>query len=97
MSATAGVNTSKITYVPRDHYVIVEPVKAATSIVTPELESSEQSGTLFKVITVGNDVEIASVGDLVFIVGYIHTVSHNGRKFTLVKDTDIIMTIKEEA
>ena len=83
-------------YIPREHYLIVEQVKRETSIVMPELESSEQSGELFKVITVGNEVEMVKPGDLVFIVGYIHTVSHNGKKFTLVKDSEILMTVREE-
>ena len=83
-------------YIPREHYMIVEQVKTSNTIITPALEeNSERAGELFKVVTVGNNVEGAAVGDLVFIVGYIHTVTHEGKKITLVKDTEILMKIGE--
>ena len=83
-------------YIPRSHYMIVEQVKKETKILMPELESSETAGDLFKVITVGNDVDAVVPGDLVLIVGYVHTVSHGGKKFMLVKDDAILLTVREE-
>lgn len=86
-------------YIPRKKYVIVEKVVNTNSkLVLPDSNGGgEKDGELFKVITVGEDAEMLHPGDLVFIVGYIHSVTHENKKITLVSENDIIMIAKEDA
>jgi len=85
-------------YKPAKEFMIVEEVKGeSSSIVIPENEKGFTDDQLFTIVTLPDGAETElKVGDRVVIVGYLTHYKHAGKKLTLAKIKDVIMTITEE-
>jgi chaperonin GroES len=82
---------------PLAEYVVAEPEKAvaktASGFYLPD--AAKEKPQTSKVVAVGKDVKNVKVGDRILFKSYSSTdVKHNGTDYVLVKEEDILATVK---
>ena len=82
---------------PLADYVVAEPEKAeaktASGFYLPD--AAKEKPQTSKVVAVGKDVKGVKVGDRILFKSYSSTdVKHNGTDYVLVKEEDILATVK---
>jgi|JRYC01.1.fsa_nt_gb chaperonin GroES len=64
----------------------------ASGIILPD--SAKEKPEKAKVIAVGQDVKLVKTGDIVLYNTYVSPTKHNGEEYIIVKEEDILATIK---
>ena len=82
---------------PLGDYVVAQAEEAASKTVSGLYlpDSAKEKPKTVKVVAVGKDVKLVKIGDRIIYKGYSETaVKVGSEEFTLVKEEDIIATVK---
>lgn len=82
---------------PLADYVVAEPEKAETKTASGFYlpDAAKEKPQTSKVVAVGKEVKSVKTGDRIIYKSYSSTdVKHNGTDYVLVKEEDILATVK---